>query len=95
MMHEERMITVPPKKHIPKKCPFTTTPPPLLFYCSGVPGVNIHYVQFELFFYRTLKAVFQLHVFHTYVHIKLQIHFNITFVMNNCLQRENSAFPLT
>ena len=41
-----------------------------------------------------VKAVFQLRVFHAYVHARKTLnHFNITFEMNNCLQRENSAFP--
>ena len=43
---------------------------------------------------RPLKAVFQLRVFHTYVHARKTLNtFNITFEMNSCLHRENSTFP--
>ena len=42
----------------------------------------------------SLKAVFQLHVFYTYVHARESLnHFNITFEVNKCFDGENSAFP--
>ena len=42
----------------------------------------------------TLKAVFQLRVFYTYVHARKSLnHFNITFEVNKCFDGENSAFP--
>ena len=44
--------------------------------------------------YWSIKAVFQLDVFYTYVHARKRLnHFNITFERNGYFDGENSAFP--